>query len=128
MTKITLITPPDFFENDVYSVLFINITEAEQDESSNWLGNLKSDKHLNIYYYQGEPHIEWLLFALNRADAVYINADTESDVTRWLMSFVLSKSNVYYRTDNQNLKSLFSYINQKNIDSITKFLEVNLGQ
>ena len=128
MTKITLITPPDFFENDCYSLLFINLTEAEQDESSAWLGKLESDKPINIYYYQGEPHVEWLLYALSRADGVYINADTDSDVTRWLMSFILSKSNTFYKTSDQNLKALFSYINQKNVESITNFLEAHLGE
>ena len=128
MKKITLITPPDIFENDSLSLLFMNVTEQEQDLASEWLGKAETDREINIYYYQGETNPEWLLFAVNRVEGVYINADTESDISKWLMSFLLSKNNTWYKTDNANLKALFSFINQKNVPDITKFLEAHLGK
>jgi hypothetical protein len=123
--KITLITPPDFYENETYSILLIGITEEEQDQISHQLGQLDSDTPLNIYYFQGENNMEWLLFALNRCNAVYINADSGTDLIKWLASYMLGKSNVWYTTTDDNLKSLFSYINQKYVPNISKFIEAH---
>jgi hypothetical protein len=123
--KITLITPPDFYENETYSILLIGITEEEQDQISHQLGQLDSDTPLNIYYFQGENNMEWLLFALNRCNAVYINADSGTDLIKWLASYMLGKSNVWYTTTDDDLKSLFSYINQKYVPNISKFIEAH---
>lgn len=125
MKKITLITPPDFYENETYSILLIGITEEEQDQISHQLGQLDSDTPLNIYYFQGENNMEWLLFALNRCNAVYINADSGTDLIKWLASYMLGKSNVWYTTTDDDLKSLFSYINQKYVQNISKFIEAH---
>ena len=125
MKKITLITPPDFYENETYSILLIGITEEEQDQISHQLGQLDSDTPLNIYYFQGENNMEWLLFALNRCNAVYINADSGTDLIKWLASYMLGKSNVWYTTTDDDLKSLFSYINQKYVPNISKFIEAH---
>jgi hypothetical protein len=123
--KITLITPPDFYENETYSILLVGITEEEQDQISHQLGQLDSDTPLNIYYFQGENNMEWLLFALNRCNAVYINADSGTDLVKWLASYMLGKSNVWYTTTDDDLKSLFSYINQKYVPNISKFIEAH---
>lgn len=125
MKKITLITPPDFYENETYSILLVGITEEEQDQISHQLGQLDSDTPLNIYYFQGENNMEWLLFALNRCNAVYINADSGTDLIKWLASYMLGKSNVWYTTTDDDLKSLFSYINQKYVPNISKFIEAH---
>jgi hypothetical protein len=123
--KITLITPPDFYENETYSILLVGITEEEQDQISHQLGQLDSDTPLNIYYFQGENNMEWLLFALNRCNAVYINANSGTDLIKWLASYMLGKSNVWYTTSDDDLKSLFSYINQKYVPNISKFIEAH---
>jgi hypothetical protein len=122
--KITLITPPDFYENDTYSILLIGITEEEQDQISHQLGQLDSDSPLNIYYFQGDNNMEWLLFALNRCNAVYINTDSGTDLIKWFASYMLGKSNVWYNTSDKELKALFSYINQKFVPDIKTFIEV----
>jgi hypothetical protein len=69
--------------------------------------------------------MEWLLFALNRCNAVYINADSGTDLIKWLASYMLGKSNVWYTTSDDDLKSLFSYINQKYVPNISKFIEAH---
>jgi hypothetical protein len=122
--KVTLITPPDFYENGSYSILLIGISEEEQDQISHQLGQLDSDTPLNIYYFQGENNMEWLLFALNRSDAIYINADSGTDLVKWMASYMLGKSNVWYTTSDAELKSLFSYINQRYVPDIKTFIEV----
>ncbi len=125
MKKITLITPPDFFENQTPSILLVNITEEQQDSVSHYLSQQNQEGNLSIYYYQGENNPEWLLYALNRVDATFVNADTESEFTRWLMSYILSKPKVWYHTKDINMKSLWAYINQRFVPSVEKFLEAH---
>ena len=64
--KITLITPPDIFENSNTSVLFAHITDEEQDVISRWLGNADFKTDVNFYVYSGEPNAMWFLYAMNR--------------------------------------------------------------
>ena len=61
---ITLITPPDIFENENLSLVFMNISDQEQEDASHWLSNNNIDKNINLYYYQGETNIPWLLHAI----------------------------------------------------------------
>lgn len=120
--KITLITPPDIFENSNKSILLINPSDADQDAASTWFSeNLKIE--LNVYYFQGEPEIPWLLHALNVSKDTYFNVDNLPDVSTVMMGYVLSKPNVYYKTDNPHIHSIISHINGKRIDSVDQFLE-----
>jgi hypothetical protein len=125
---ITLISPPDIFENENYSILLMNISDQEQEEASLWLGKNLKDQNVNVYYYQGEPNIEWLLYAIALCKGVYLNCNNNSEITKWITSYVLGKSNVWYKSDDKNLVGLMSYINQKNIKNISEFLEVHFGR
>jgi len=124
---ITLITPPDVFENENTSILFMNISDEEQETASKWFSENNLDKPLNLYYYQGETDIGWLLHAISIAKGIYLNCDNNSDVTKWITSYVLSKRNVWYKAEDKNFRALMSYINQKPVKDITKFLEVQFG-
>ena len=121
--KITLITPPDIYENENYSVLFIGLTELDQDNASLWLGQHNNYPETNFYYFQGENNITWLLYALARADIVFLNFDTEHAIINIIGSYVLGKSQVYYTTKDENLKALMSHINNRYVPNVTEFLE-----
>jgi hypothetical protein len=122
--KITLITPPDFYENSNPSILLIGLSEQEQDHSSQWLGQeLELDKDVNLYYYQNEDSIEWLLYAIARSNAVYINADSESSVVQTFLSYMLGKSHVYFSSQDPEKLRLFSFINGHRVNNITEFLQ-----
>lgn len=124
---ITLITPPDIFENENQSFVLMNITEEEQEQTSVWLSQHSIDKPINLYYYQGETDIAWLLHAVAISKGVYLNCENKSDITKWITSYILGKSNVWYKSEDHNFNALMSYINQKQIKNITEFLEVHLG-
>lgn len=124
---ITLITPPDIFENENQSLVLMNITDEEQEQTSLWLSQHKIDKPLNLYYYQGETDIPWLLHAVAVSKGIYLNCENNSDVTKWITSYILGKPNVYYRALDPNFKALMGYINQKQVNNIKEFLEVQLG-
>ena len=121
--RITLITPPDIFQNDQESVLFIDVTETEQDEITQFLGLSEYNKHINIYFYQGEVNVPWFLHALACTQHKYINLDNMSSVTAHLASYALSKSGVYYSTADKSLKELYSHINVNKVTGAVDFLE-----
>lgn len=125
--KITLITPPDIFQNDNESFMFVNITEQEQNESSEWLGRFDSDQHINVYFQQDEADVPWFLHALSSSKYKYINIDNISGITTWLAGYVLGKPNTYYKCSDPNVASLYSHINSCRVNSITDFFERTLS-
>lgn len=122
-SKITLITPPDFYENSNFSLLFLGLTEQQQDAASHWLGTHDSYPDSNFYYYQGEPNPTWLLYAVNRADVKFLNLDSEHAIINIMASYILSRPNVYYTTSDENLKALMSHINNLYVPNVETFLE-----
>lgn len=125
--NITLITPPDIFQNNEKSILVLNITEKEEDEITSWLANNTGD-HLNLYYYQGETNVPWILYSLACTDYKYINLDNLTSVTSHLAGFILSKQTVFYYTSDANIAELYSYINANRVTSLTDFLDITSGK
>lgn len=123
--KITLITPPDIYQNDQESILLIDIDEKEQDQVSKWLG--KHPLSVNIYYYQGEPNTPWFLHALACSNYKYINLNNVSAVSSYLAGYTLSKRNVFYSTSDDNVATLYSHINTNRVESAVDFLERTFG-
>ena len=126
-SKITLITPPDIFENANTSILLCHINDQEQDAISKWLHDSDLSKDLNLYTYISEPNPVWFLYALNRCEYKYINIDGVNLLTQALSGYALSRANVYYKTDNENLAAIYSHINSNRVDSVEVFLESILG-
>lgn len=122
-SKITLITPPDFYENENFSILFLGLTDQQQEDVSQWLGKKDNLPDINIYFYQGETNAPWLLYALNRANVKFLNYDSEHAIINLLGSYALTKSQTYYTTENTNLKELMDHINNKFVPDVTTFLE-----
>lgn len=120
--KITLITPPDIFENDQPSVLFIDLTTKEQDEVTKWFLDT-DDIKLNVYYYQGEYNISWLLYALSVANFRYVNLSNMSAITSYLAGYIVSRSNVFYKVEDQNVAELYSHLNYNRVNNVVEFLD-----
>ena len=121
--KITLITPPDIYENSNFSILFLGLTDTDQDNASLWLGQHDHYPDCNFYYYQGEENLTWLLYALNRADVKFLNFDTDHAIISMLGSYILGRPNVHYTTQNPDLKALMSHINNQYVPDVQTFLE-----
>lgn len=126
--KITLITPPDIFENDNLSLLFVHLSDEDQDVVSKWLADRGFGDNLNLYVYSNEPNATWFLYALNRCEYKYIDTSGMNILTQALGGYALSKNDVYYKTDDENLAAIYSHINQNRITKIEKFLERALGE
>ena len=121
--KITLITPPDYFENSNPSFLLIGFDDEQQDQTSEWLGNNDFKTDINLYYYQGEDTLEWLLYALARSEYVLVNADCDIYIIKHLLSYILSRTNVSYTTQDDELRQLFSHINGHFVNTVSEFFE-----
>jgi hypothetical protein len=121
--KITLITPPDFYENGNLSILLIGMSDIEQDIVSQWLGKNDINRDINIYTYQGENNVEWFLYALGRSDFKYINLDNEDPITNVMTSYIASRPEVYYHSENKDIVNLISYLNNNSVNNIEEFFE-----
>ena len=122
-SKITLITPPDIFENSNTSLMLIGLDDKDQDQASLWLGANAKDLDLNLYFYQGEPNMTWLLYALNRANATFINLDADKAIITIMGSYILGKPGIFYTTKDANMKALLSHINNNFVPDVETFLK-----
>jgi hypothetical protein len=121
--KITLITAPDFFENDNPSILFMHLDAIEQDNISVWLKNSKIDQNVNFYVYSGEEDIPWLFYALGHCKHKYINIDCYTEITKALVGYILGNGTTHYKTSDDKLARIYSHINHNRITTIEQFLE-----
>jgi hypothetical protein len=121
--KITLITPPDIFENESYSILFIHLSESDQELVSRWLSNSNIKEHINIYFYSGENDLSWLFHAMARSEYKYIDLDGLNNITSKLSGYIIGKKNTYYKTTDETMSAVYHYINQDRITNIEHFLQ-----
>lgn len=121
--KITLITPPDIFENESKSILFLHLDEDDQELVSKWLAKCEYKGNLNIYFYDNEMNVQWLLHAFARCEYRFINADRPTGDTNLLLGYLLGKRDTFYKCKNENEVAVFQYINQNRITNIETFLE-----
>lgn len=121
--KLTLITPPDIFENESLSVLFVHLNDSDQEKVSQWFANSEIKENVNIYFYSGEVDVPWFFHAMARSEYKYIDLDSLNNITSALSGYMLGKKNTYYKTNDENMSAVFHYINQNRITNIENFLQ-----
>jgi hypothetical protein len=121
--KITLITPPDVFENDSHSVLFMHLSDEDQEKVSEWLSKSTIKEHINVYFYDQEIALPWLFHAMGRCDYKYIDLNDVNRVTSALSGYILGKKNTFYKINDESLSAVYHYLNQDRITNIESFLE-----
>ncbi len=120
--KITLISPPDVFVNKSQSIILVNTTPEEQETVSNWFSGHPLARELNVYFYNNERNLSWLVTAYNVAMYRYVNVDNTNDQSGTLLSYLLSLENTYYSTDDTNTFEIFRLLNTSRVTSIEDFL------
>jgi len=113
----------DIFENSSKSILFAHLTEQDQDIVSRWLATNDIKNDLNFYVYTGETSVPWLLHALSRCEHTFVDLNNDNYITQSLSGYILGKSSVYYKVDDENLSAVYSHINTNRITRIETFLE-----
>lgn len=126
--KITLITPPDIYENDNISVLFFNISSADQEAASKYLANQTLKQPYNFYVYSGETNMPWLLHSVAACHYRFIDLDNLNKIGEAICGYVLGKPNFYYKTEDANLAAIYSHINTNRVSTIENFLEKVLSE
>jgi len=121
--RITLITPPDIFENESYSILFIHLSEKDQTTVSKWLADANLTEHINIYFYDHDIDISWLFYAMARCEYKYIDLNGLNYATTALSGYIVGKKNTCYRCSDENASAVYHYINQNRITTVEQFLE-----
>lgn len=121
--KITLITPPDVFENETYSVMFVHLGDKDQEMVSEWFANSSVNTNINIYFYSGETDMAWFFHALARCEYTFIDLDSMNNITSALSGYMIGKHNVSYQTKDENIAAIYQHINQNRITNIQSFLE-----
>lgn len=121
--KVTLITPPDIFENENVSLLLIHVSDDDQLQVSKWLADKSFKDNINIYFYDQESDIPWLLHASSRCEFKFIDLNNLTHQTTPLSGYLLGKPNVYYKVDNETTASICSHINNNRISNVQTFLE-----
>ena len=123
--KITLITPPDIFQNDQPGVMFVDINQTEQEQVTTWFSH-SLKQCINLYFYQGEPNVPWLMHALSTVRAVYVNLDNWSTPTSYLCGYLLGKPHVYWSTTHGSIADVYQHINYNRVNTAVEFLERTL--
>lgn len=121
--KITLITPPDIFENETKSILFIHLTPDDQERVSKWLSKTEIEENLNIYFFDNEIDVAWLLHAVSISNSVFIDFNNLNNITTTLGGYILGKKQVCYKTDDETTAATCQYINQNRVTTVELFLE-----
>jgi len=125
--KIILITPPDIYENDTKSVLFVHINDQDQETVSRWIADKQFDHDINFYLYNGESDVPWILWASASCQHKYIDLDQVNEISQALSGYLLGKGQFTYKTTNENLAAVYSHINNNRVTEIEQFLERALG-
>ena len=121
--KITLITPPDFYENSNVSILFAHLNPEDQEVVGRWLSASSAKDDINIYFYNGETDVSWFLYALSRCEYKYIDLDDVNYISNALSGYMLGKGGVFYKTSNPDISAVYSHINSNRVKTIEAFLE-----
>lgn len=125
--KITLITPPDIFENSNDGIFLINLSEYDQTAATDWLRTFESDDNLNIYFLQNDAETPWILHAIGASTYKYIDINNTDSASKLLTSYILSKNDVYYSTSDPDAQAVYSHINPNRVSGVKEFFERTLG-
>jgi len=121
--KITLITPPDKFENANFNLTLINLNQSQQESVTNWLEQVEIEKDMNIYYFGPNDDAQWLLYAVNQSHLTYCNIDNQCQTMSVLLSWIVAKNKVYFNSENEKTSTILSNITHNRVPDISFFLD-----
>jgi len=98
MDQITVITPPDKLLNSTPSLLVITPSTDVKIKIHDFISTYPNK--LNVYFYEGsDSDPEWVLTVIPIVNCVVFDLDNSDPVIRNFASYIISKSNVFYLTN-----------------------------
>jgi len=112
LNNISLITPPDTLNNDVYSILLICPSVDRKHQLNQVLG--ESTLYLNLYLYDSEfDNVGWLINLIKKVDMVIVDVDNCDTKVRPFISYFIAQPNTFYLTNDGTL--LYNLISNNRI-------------
>lgn len=120
MTKpvISLITAPDKLFNADTSILLVNPSDALKESFNDQATKIK--KSINLYLYEFEEDILWLLDVAQSCDYIILDIDNTKD-NHWLIGYFLTFGKTYYLTNGSDI--VYNKVNVNRIFEFQQFME-----
>jgi hypothetical protein len=122
MSDITLITPPDKVFNQNKSILLVYPSEETKNSVQSFLA--ESKEPFNIYLYNEDNDIDWLLSVHKFCEISVLDLDNLPPELNKLVSYLISFPTTYWLT-----KGEFMYYNKLSVNRVYdyNFLEKWIG-
>jgi len=114
MHKITIITPPDKIFNQDYVFVLIHPSSAVKEQFQRVVAHI--DLPITVYVYDKpeiDDDIDWLLSVCRIANTVVMDLDNCPPKIRQIASYILSHSNTYWLTKDNN-----TYYNKLSVNQV----------
>jgi len=115
---INIITAPDFLHNENPNVLVVCPSYKNKQLLNQAL--LDIDVGMNLYLYEDEPDLEWLLNATGICDLIFCDVDNVPKNIKVLLGYIISLNKTFYLT-NDNLIP-YNMLNPNKIDNLDAFI------
>ena len=99
MSDITLITPPDSINNDVYSIMLVYPQQEIRDAVSDLLSHTKAPVNIYLYDQQDDLEIDWMIDHVKKVNMIIIDLDFCTPVTKNIAGWIIAQSNTFYLTN-----------------------------
>jgi len=107
---VNLITPPDKLLNNNLSFLLINPSVEVKEQFNNMLKDLDG-KTINLYLWESESDVSWLLDIAQSVDYVIIDIDNTKEM-QWVIGYLLSFDKTFYLTNQGEMQYNILNINR----------------
>jgi len=111
MSNLNLITPPDKLFTNNQKFLLIYPSDDVKDQFNNL--TLNYEEPLDVYIYEEDDDVDWLLSVCHLADTVVIDIDNCPPKVRDLASYIIANTNTFWLTNSGD-----SYYNKLSINRI----------
>lgn len=113
MSDITVVTPPDVYVTDLYSILLIHPNVEVKQAVSNIMESINNPIVIYLYELADNLEVPWLMDAVQKTDLVFIDVDNCSPIVRNLASYIIGKPKTFYLTNDS--KTPYNIINHNRV-------------
>lgn len=149
--QITLVTPPDFFQNQNSSFCLINFSKRDKDSFADQLNKYMPDEDITVYLWddnnfsvtdsieKNDPNYEsylkewrhnqnnrdynWLLNACKVATTVILNMEYISKPLMIWSGYILTLSKTHFINGNESEAKTLGVLNRNRIESVPNLFE-----